>query len=413
MVVDNEFQRLIPPLSADEFNQLEQNILQEGIRDALVTWNGILIDGHNRYSIAKRHNLPYKTVEMQFDSRADVIRWIILNQFGRRNLSAYDRSILALKLKPVIAEKAKENLAIGAEMTNTGLQKSVKAVNTQKELAKVAGVSHDTIAKVEKIEAKATPKVKADVQSGKISINQAYQTIRRTEAKEEKAQRKQYVLADEMPQDACNVFTADVTDGLPQIADESVDFVITDPPYSKEFIPLYYDLAIVAGRTLKDGGSLLVMCGQSYLPEVIRAMCSSLTYHWCLTYLTPGGQSPRLFQKRVNTFWKPVLWFVKGTYTGDYVGDVLKSSVNDNDKRFHEWGQSVSGMTDIIQRFTNPGDIILDPFLGGGTTGVAAVSMGRKFIGTDIKSANVEKARERIKEAYKLAGSKAGTNQLA
>ena len=91
----------------------------------------------------------------------------------------------------------------------------------------------------------------------------------------------------------------------------------------------------------------------------------------------------------------------------------MKSSVNDNDKRFHEWGQSVSGMTDIIQRFTNPGDIILDPFLGGGTTGVAAVSMGRKFIGTDIKSANVEKARERIKEAYKLAGSKAGTNQLA
>ena len=67
MVIDNEFQRLIPPLSADEFNQLEQNILQEGIRDALVTWNGILIDGHNRYSIAKKHNLPYKTVEMQFE----------------------------------------------------------------------------------------------------------------------------------------------------------------------------------------------------------------------------------------------------------------------------------------------------------------------------------------------------------
>ena len=268
MVIDNEFQRLIPPLSADEFNQLEQNILQEGIRDALVTWNGILIDGHNRYSIAKRHNLPYKTVEMQFASRADVIRWIILNQFGRRNLSAYDRSILALRLKPVIAEKAKERQSQGGR--GEVVQKSAQA-KTRDELAKVAGVSHDTIAKVEKIEAKATPKVKADVQSGKISINQAYQTIRRTEAKEEKAQRKQYVLADEMPQDACNVFTADVTDGLPQIADESVDFVITDPPYSKEFIPLYYDLAIVAGRTLKDGGSLLVMCGQSYLPETIGA----------------------------------------------------------------------------------------------------------------------------------------------
>ena len=159
MVIDNEFQRLIPPLSADEFNQLEQNILQEGIRDALVTWNGILIDGHNRYSIAKRHNLPYKTVEMQFDSRADVIRWIILNQFGRRNLSAYDRSILALRLKPVIAEKATENmLATQNNKTGSAFQKSEKQVNTAKEIAKVAGVSHDTIAKVEKIEAKVVQK---------------------------------------------------------------------------------------------------------------------------------------------------------------------------------------------------------------------------------------------------------------
>ena len=83
-------------------------------------------------------------------------------QFWRRNLSAYDRSILALKLKPAIAAKAKENLIAGAEMTNTGLQKSVKAVNTQKEIAKVAGVSHDTIAKVEKIKQQAAPEIKAD-----------------------------------------------------------------------------------------------------------------------------------------------------------------------------------------------------------------------------------------------------------
>lgn len=147
ITIDNDFQNLIPPLTNEEFAQLESNILRDGIRDALITWHGILIDGHNRYRIAQKYGLTYRTVEKQFTDRNDAERWIILNQFGRRNLSAYDRSILALKLKPIIAEKAKENLKVGAEITNTGLQKSVKAVNTQKELAKVAGVSHDTIAK--------------------------------------------------------------------------------------------------------------------------------------------------------------------------------------------------------------------------------------------------------------------------
>ena len=108
ITIDNDFQNLIPPLTNEEFAQLESNILRDGIRDALITWHGILIDGHNRYRIAQKYGLTYRTVEKQFTDRNDAERWIILNQFGRRNLSAYDRSILALKLKPIIAEKAKE-----------------------------------------------------------------------------------------------------------------------------------------------------------------------------------------------------------------------------------------------------------------------------------------------------------------
>ena len=180
-----EFKDLIPALTEEEYKQLEANILSEGIRDSLLVWNGILIDGHNRYEIATKHGLSYDVQEKEYADRAEAERWIILNQFGRRNLSAYDRSILALKLKPIVAAQAKENLIKGAEMTNTGLQKSVKAVNTQKEIAKAAGVSHDTIAKVEKIQAKATPEIKKAGKSGEMSINQAYQATRREEKKAE------------------------------------------------------------------------------------------------------------------------------------------------------------------------------------------------------------------------------------
>lgn len=179
--IDAEFQSLIPPLSEDEFKQLEENCKRDGILDNLKAWRGVLIDGHNRYKIAMKWDMPYAVDEMYFKSRDEVVRWIILNQFGRRNLSAYDRSVLALKLKPVIAEKAKEKLSTHTEQ---GYQKSDKAVSTNKELAKVAGVSHDTIHKVETIEAKASEPVKQQVRAGEKSINQAYLEIKDKERKQ-------------------------------------------------------------------------------------------------------------------------------------------------------------------------------------------------------------------------------------
>jgi phage N-6-adenine-methyltransferase len=185
ILIDDEFKNLIPPLTDEEYKGLEDSIVKEGCRDALILWGNTLIDGHNRYEICTKHNIPFKMVEHNFDSRQAVIEWIILNQFGRRNLPAHERARLALRLKPVIAEKAKENLVSGAEMTNTGLQKSVKAVNTQSELAKVAGVSHDTIAKVETIENKAPEPVVMASRKGDISVNSAYE-VTKLEPQEQK-----------------------------------------------------------------------------------------------------------------------------------------------------------------------------------------------------------------------------------
>jgi len=103
-----------------------------------------------------------------------------------------------------------------------------------------------------------------------------------------------------------------------------------------------------------------------------------------------------IWPRHVNTFWKPVLWFVKGEYQGSWIGDVLRSDTNDNDKRFHEWGQSESGMADIVERFTRAGDLVLDPFLGGGTTGVVASRLGRNFIGADIDPEAIRSSAGRL-----------------
>jgi hypothetical protein len=179
MIINETFKNLIPVLSADEYAQLEQNILQDGIREPLVVWGETLIDGHNRYQIAEKHNVPYRTIQKQFDTESDAHEWIIRNQFGRRNISAYDRARLALKLKPIIAARAKENLKIYGGNQYAPCQKSdnIQQIDTKRELAKSAGVSHDTICKVEAIELKATDDIKDKLKSGDISINQAYQAV--------------------------------------------------------------------------------------------------------------------------------------------------------------------------------------------------------------------------------------------
>jgi len=99
---------LVTPIDTrKELAQLEANIVRDGCRDPLVVWGEILIDGHNRFSICTRLEIKFKTMPMEFENRSEAKEWIIRNQFGRRNLSAYERGKLALALESEIAARAK------------------------------------------------------------------------------------------------------------------------------------------------------------------------------------------------------------------------------------------------------------------------------------------------------------------
>lgn len=361
---------------------------------------------------------------------------------GREQLVAVRAAIRAIDKVGVAQEVRKQKLKEGQEIGEAVLDAEVRIGELMRDVPKASGGDHgnqytggkvntddkfatsktklladmgftpmqgsrfETLAAHPEIvaQAKAEAREKDEIVTRSLVLNRV-KDKQREEHRQEKMARKAFSLDSVMPSDMCWLFNGDIRDGLPCIKSESVDCIITDPPYPAEYIPLYGDLSRLAARVLKPNGSLVVMCGQSYLPEVIRQLCTSMKYHWTMAYMTPGGQSPQLFTKKVNTFWKPLLWFTKGEYKGDWMGDVLKSPVNDNDKRFHEWGQSYGGMVDIVTRFTDPDQVILDPFLGGGTTGLAAVTNGRRFIGSDIVQKNIDTARERIAEGYANARS--------
>lgn len=189
--IKEEFKNLIPALSAEEYAQLEANILNEGIREPIITWNGYIIDGHNRYDIATRFDLEYKTKSKHFETKEGVKEWMILNQFGRRNLSNYQRSVLALQLEEVFSKKAKANQGLRTDIS-AKLPKS-KAIDTRKELSKVAQVGERTLGMVKTIQEKAPEEIKQKLATGEVSINAAYKEIKKEEKKKERDEKIQQV----------------------------------------------------------------------------------------------------------------------------------------------------------------------------------------------------------------------------
>ncbi len=181
-VVDKKIQRLIPPLSDAEFAGLTEQIVANGCRDALVVWKekGILLDGHNRFAICTEHNIKYKTVSMSFESRADAEIWMIRHQLDRRNIALFQKAELALLLKPLLAEKAKANQSHGKTAPGkTLMENSTEALDTRDELAAIAGVSNNTISRVEVLTKEADDETLKELRSGETSVNAAYCMIRR------------------------------------------------------------------------------------------------------------------------------------------------------------------------------------------------------------------------------------------
>ena len=182
MRIEKEFEELLPPLTDEEFRQLEDNILRDGIRDPLVVWktpsgNEVLVDGHNRLKIAQKHNLKYETTYMTFNDFDDVKLWIYRTQAGRRNLKPFQRAEVALKIEPILKKEGRKRMSDGGKGLST-----LSNLNTRKEIAEKAKISEGSVRKVKHILDKGSDETKAKVRSGEYSIDQAYkQTIKENE----------------------------------------------------------------------------------------------------------------------------------------------------------------------------------------------------------------------------------------
>lgn len=165
--INEELRVYIDPLSAEEYAALERSILTEGCRDALVLWGNVLVDGHNRYEICRKHGIAFRTLQNErFQSMDDVRLWMIDNHLGRRSVSDYQRGVLALRKKQILQSREQSVPAGEAALPEPPMP-------SRQELAREARVSSNTLAQIERIEQRAVPALVKAVRSGEISINAA------------------------------------------------------------------------------------------------------------------------------------------------------------------------------------------------------------------------------------------------
>ncbi len=166
----------IDPLTEHEYAALERSILTEGCRDALVCWGEVLIDGHNRYAICQKHQIPFKVVQNDnFSNIEDVQLWMIDNHLARRSVSDFQRGMLALRKKEIITARTKQHdtNAQSAEGETNIAVPVIKPTQSRQEIAREAGISSNAVVQIEKIQRTASPALVQAVRDGTISISAA------------------------------------------------------------------------------------------------------------------------------------------------------------------------------------------------------------------------------------------------
>ena len=202
-----EMAELLPPLTGEQLAALEADILKNGCYSpVIVNEEMVIIDGHNRQRLCEQHGLPYQMAVFSFADLLEAKQWALDTQKGRRNLDKWELGKIALRLKPDIEARAKENMSAGggdqkSEGAKSGCansQNPISPVNTTKELADAVGIGHQTMSRVMQIDEHAPAAVKEALDSGDLSINQGYNITRQVRELPEEQREEAAALAVEL-----------------------------------------------------------------------------------------------------------------------------------------------------------------------------------------------------------------------
>lgn len=241
----------------------------------------------------------------------------------------------------------------------------------------------------------ANPQRVADLKAPDLSLRGIVRRLKRVERQQKAERRRAQPLEPTSKLGEIETRHGDFVEALADL-DGEVDAIVTDPPYSAASLPVVSSLGAFAARALRPSGALVAMFGQLHIAEALRRLDAELSFRWLGCYLADGPRTTRIQAARVGSSWKPLLIYSRpGPEPPQWLlEDVIVSPARA--KGEHDWQQSVEGAVALVERVTRPGALVVDPFLGSGTTALACVQLGRRFIGCDVDAAAVATARERL-----------------
>ena len=419
---------LFPRMTDEELRELADDLRIKGLLHDIVLYEGKILDGRNRYLAC-----PMAGVEPRFsewDGEGSPLEWVISENMVRRHLTSSQRAVLALELLPMLEQEAAERMRRGPT-----IRKNLRMVGGNGEAREIAArMTNSNAAYVQLLKAVRTqaPELLDRVRDGilrvpdaaklaKLSRSERKGVLRLCDGKPVKGSELRDVLrqakndvrhraAQAFARSSKSVSTQNVLVGdmamlHDRLEDDSVDFFLTDPPYAD--VDSYERLAELAAAKLRPSGLCLAYAGQFHLSEIMEAMGKHLRYWWMIA-IEFSGQHCAIHPRRVQNKWKPILAFAKPPVkkAPNWLSDHLDGG--GRDKEHHDWGQDQSEVEYLIEKLTEPGQLVVDPFCGGGTIPAACKLLGRRWLATEKDRNTALVARKRLAEMSRSKRKRAG-----
>jgi len=402
--------QLLPPLTCEEYEALKNSIREHGVLVPVeYDEDGNILDGHHRVKICQELGITewpsFVRVGLSEDEK---IERIMMLNIARRHLPKEWKQQKAKKLREQgwIYQRIARVLGVSAPTILNWLENSdindLSSDNSDNFPTSIIGkdgkhypatkpqrrptVLVDKPKDIERV-AKAVETAKDIIPNKRVELKRLERIAREAHVETH----KDYVLDETIIEDV-QMYHCDFRE-LP-IDAGTVDLIFTDPPYPKEYLPLWSDLAQFAARVLKDGAPLITYIPQFWFPEIIWRLMQHLEYFWLGSLYQPGAHNI-IHPYQIRTLSKPLLFLSKGNYVPrGWLEDTVVSEGRQKD--CHEWQQSLGPALHFVEKLTLPGELIVDPFLGAGTTALAAKQLGRRFIGCDIDANAIAAAKQRL-----------------
>ena len=402
LTINPKFQNELLPLSKEEHRQLTENIIKDGCLTPIIVWNNTVVDGHNRYEICTRNNIPFTTSSMEFSNESAVIDWINKNQAGRRN---YTKEQIDYIIGKRYINSKKDNGVRGKEKTG----QIVQAFSTAEKLAKEYTINEKTVRRLAKFADKvdSTPDLK-DALINKVSIKQIERENKQNKLAiklKENAKLSKASVKNNKP----TVVNQHYKEFLNAIDNDSIDTLITDPPYSTDITDInafVNDWLPLALAKVKPNGRCYICAGaypieiQAYLNVLLKQTKFIVDNPLIWTYRNTLGVTPK---NKYNLNYQ-MIWHLYSAKTPQLdtaitnqmfsVQDINAPDGRQGD-RFHTWQKPDELAERFILHGTQENDLIIDPFCGTGTFLIAAAKMNRIAKGCDINKDNLKIAIER------------------